>query len=100
MVTGSSEREEVMNRWNTVDFFFGGGGYPGVSVDKESTWNSEDTGSIIESERSPGRRKWLPTPVFLPGKFHGQRNPASYSPRGHIRVGHDLVTRQREQWIQ
>ena len=20
------------------------------------------------------RRKWLPTPVFLPGKFHGQRS--------------------------
>ena len=22
----------------------------------------------------PWRRKWQPTPVFLPGKFHGQRN--------------------------
>jgi len=24
--------------------------------------------------------KWHPTPVFLPGKFHGQRNLESYSP--------------------
>ena len=24
----------------------------------------------------PWRRKWLPTPVFLPGEFHGQRNLA------------------------
>ena len=22
----------------------------------------------------PGRRKWQPTPVFLPGEFHGQRS--------------------------
>ena len=27
----------------------------------------------------PWRRKWQPTPVFLPGKFHGQRNLAGYS---------------------
>ena len=26
------------------------------------------------------RRKWQPTPVFLPGKSHGQRSLASYSP--------------------
>ena len=28
-------------------------------------------------------RKWQPTPVFLPGKSHGQRSPAGYSPRSH-----------------
>ena len=27
-------------------------------------------------------RKWQPTPLFLPGKFHGQRRVASYSPCG------------------
>ena len=27
----------------------------------------------------PWRRKWQPTPVFLPGKFHGQRNLVGYS---------------------
>ena len=26
--------------------------------------------------------KWLPTPVFLPGKSHGQRSLAGYSPQG------------------
>ena len=31
----------------------------------------------------PWRRKWQPTPVFLPGKSHGQRSPVSYSPWGH-----------------
>ena len=29
------------------------------------------------------RREWLPTPVFLPGKFHGQRRLMGYSPWGH-----------------
>ena len=29
------------------------------------------------------RRKRQPTPVFLPGKFHGQRSLAGYSPCGH-----------------
>ena len=31
----------------------------------------------------PWRRKWQPTPVFLPGKFYGQRSLAGYSPWGH-----------------
>ena len=30
----------------------------------------------------PWRRKWLPTVVFLPGEFHGQRNLVGYSPGG------------------
>ena len=28
------------------------------------------------------RREWLPTPVFLPGEFHGQRSLVGYSPWG------------------
>ena len=31
----------------------------------------------------PWRRKWLPTPVFLPGEFHGQRGLGGYRPWGH-----------------
>ena len=30
----------------------------------------------------PWRRKWQPTPVLLPGKFHGRRSLVGYSPRG------------------
>ena len=29
------------------------------------------------------RRKWQPTPVFLPAESHGQRRLAGYSPWGH-----------------
>ena len=32
----------------------------------------------------PWSRKWQPTPVFLPGKSHGQRSLAGLSPWGHI----------------
>ena len=35
------------------------------------------------------RRKWQPSLVFLPGRSHGQRSLAGYSPWGHRRVGHD-----------
>ena len=32
----------------------------------------------------PWRREQLPTPVFLPGEFHGQKSlEGSYSPWGH-----------------
>jgi len=31
----------------------------------------------------PWRRKWQPTPVFLPEKFPGQRSLVGYSPKGH-----------------
>ena len=33
--------------------------------------------------KTPRRREWHPTPVFLPGKSHGQRSLAGYSPWGH-----------------
>ena len=44
-----------------------------------------------ETVRNSWRRKWQPTPVFLPGKSHGQRSLVDYTPRGS-RVGHDWAT--------
>ena len=38
------------------------------------------------------RRKWHPTPVFLPGKVHGRGSLADHGPWGHERVGHDFLT--------
>ena len=43
----------------------------------------------------PWRRKWQLTPVFLPGKSHGQRSVAGYSPWGRKRVGCNLATKQQ-----
>ena len=31
----------------------------------------------------PWKREWQPTPVFLPGKSHGQRSLVSYTPWDH-----------------
>ena len=33
-------------------------------------------------KKIPYRRKWQPTPVFWPGKLHGQRSLVGYSPWG------------------
>ena len=44
----------------------------------------------------PWRRKWQPTPVFLPGKSHGQRSLVAIV-RGVPRVEHDLATKSRPQ---
>ena len=41
----------------------------------------------------PWSRKWLPAPVFLPEKSHGQRNLVGYSPWGHEELGHDWETK-------
>ena len=41
------------------------------------------------------RRKWQPTPVFLPRKSHGERSLADYSPWGRKKVRHNLATKQQ-----
>ena len=51
----------------------------------QETWVA---GSIPGSGRSPGGGRGNTTPVLLPGKSHGQRNRAGYSPWGR-RVRHD-----------
>ena len=42
----------------------------------------------IDVLSSNKKRKWQPTPVFLPGEFHGQRSLAGYS----LEVGDGLST--------
>ena len=48
-----------------------------------SAGDARDVSSIPGSGRSPGVGNGKPSPVFLPGKFHGQRSPVGYSPWGH-----------------
>ena len=59
-----------------------GTGFPGGSDSKESACNARDPGSIPGSRRSPWRKEWKRTPVFLPGECRGQRSPVRYSPLG------------------
>ena len=42
-------------------------------------------------QEDPWRRKWQPTPVFLPGESHGGRSLVGQS-MGSQRVGHNWVT--------
>ena len=42
------------------------------------------------ARKIPWRRKEQPTPIFLPGKSHGQGSLVDYRPLGHKRVGHEL----------
>ena len=61
-----------------------GEGFRGGSVVKNLPTNAgdaRDTSRIPGLGRSPGVGNG--NPVFLPGKFHGQRIMASYSPWGH-----------------
>ena len=61
---------------------------PGDSDSKESIYNSGDPGSIPRWEKIPWRRAWQPTPVVLPGEFHGQRSLVGYSPWGRKEFVH------------
>ena len=64
---------------------------------KESACQCRRCGFSLWVGKIPWRRKWQPTPGFLPGKSHRQRNLAGCSPWGCKRVGCDLVTKQQQQ---
>ena len=63
--------------------------FPGASDDEAAACNAGDPDSVPGLEKIPWRRKWQPTPVFLPGKFCGQRGLGGYSLWGHKRVEHN-----------
>ena len=53
-------------------------GFTGGSLIKNLPANAGDVGSILGQE-VPLNRKWQSTPIFLPGKVHGQRRLGGYS---------------------
>ena len=57
-------------------------GFPGGS-DGKNRLKCRRPGFIPWVRKIPWRREWLTTPVFLPGKFYGQRTLSGYSPCGH-----------------
>ena len=44
----------------------------------------------------PGRRKWQPTPVFLPGESQGQRSLTGLQSTGSWRAGRDWAANQQQ----
>ena len=43
----------------------------------------QETLVLSLGEKDPLEEEMQPTPVFLPGRSHGQRSLVGYSPRGH-----------------
>ena len=65
--------------------------FPGGAAGKEHACQSrrqKRCGFDFWVEKIPWRRKWQPTPAFLPVESHGQRSLAGYSP-WDCRAGHD-----------
>ena len=73
-----------------------GKGLPWWLSGKESACQCRRHGFDPWVRKIPWRRKWQPTPVFLPGESHGQRGLEGYSPWGCKRVGHNIVTEQQQ----
>ena len=57
----------------------------GFSVGSEDKESASSAGDL-------GLREWLPTVIFIPEEFHGQRSLEGYSPGGSQRVRHDWAT--------
>ena len=53
--------------------------FPGGSDGKSLCLQCGRPGFDPWVRKIPCRRKWLPTPVFLPGEFHGQRSLVGYN---------------------
>ena len=61
-------------------------GFPGGTSVKEPTCQCRRHKKLGFNPwvwKIPWKREWLPTPVFLPGGYHGQRSLMGYSPLGH-----------------
>ena len=75
---------KVETSWGIFSMFYNLS-FPGGSASKETIcqWRRHKRhGFSDQVAKIPWRRKCKPTPVFLPGKFHGQRNLVVYSAWG------------------
>ena len=92
-------KESDTTEWLTQKQQKDTGYFPGASVVKNSPAMQETCRRLGFNPwvgKIPWRRKRQPTPVFLPGKSHGQRRLVGYSPWSHKRVGYDLATKQQQ----
>ena len=74
-------QERSMNLWGTIcRTALPNPGFPGGSVGKEYTFQCKRNGFNFWVRKIPWGRAGQPTPVFCPGKPHGQRSLVGYSP--------------------
>ena len=67
-----------------------------VACSKEHTCQYRKCGFHSWVRKILWRRKWQPTPVFLPGKFYVQRSLAGDSSWGHRSARYTLETKQQQ----
>ena len=91
---GSSAGKESTCNAENPGLILGSGKFPGEGMDYpfQYSWASlvaqmvknppamQETWVQSLGWEHPWRRKWLPTPVFLPGESHGQRSLVGHSP--------------------
>ena len=70
-------------------------GFPDGSVVKNQPANAGNATFNPWVKKIPQRRKWQPTPVFLPGNCRTEE-PGGYRPWGHKRVRYNLETQQQQ----
>ena len=83
----STLAESNVTEWLHFHFSYWYIGLPWWFIGKESTCQCRRCGFDPRVGKIYWRRKWQPTPVFLPGKSHGQRIPADYSRWSYKRIG-------------
>ena len=74
-------------------------GFPGGLVVKNLPANAGDVGSTPGLGRSPWRRKWQPTLVFMPRKSHEQKSLVLYTSWSHKRITFNLATEQQQMYF-
>ena len=72
------------SKWFSCTYIYKG--FPGGTLAKKKPTcqcrRYQRLGFVPWVRKIPWCRKWQPSPVFLPGKFHGQKILAGYSPWG------------------
>ena len=86
------QRVEWRQRNNSNDWSFG---LPRQLGGEESAWQCRRWRFNPWVRKIRWRRKWQPTPVFLPEKSHGQRSLLGYCPQGHQWVGYNWAAKQQ-----
>ena len=75
---------------HSLNFFMGGTAVRICLLMQET----QETWVRSLGQEDPPEKEMANSPVFLPGKSHGQRSLVGRQSMGSQRVGHDLVTKQ------
>ena len=90
-ITGIERRGKLQFTQQTPDFL----SFPDDSVVKNPPITQVTHRRLVFHawvREIPWSRKWQSTPLFLPGKFHGQRSLPGYSPQHHKELDVTEVT--------